>query len=99
MADTMPKALQRQLYTTDGWKKRRRVLFGALYFIAGCIVYLLLFAPDDELRRTIAAALVGLAAVIIPAYVFGAMLDDKSKRETLAAADVEPAPEEEREVE
>lgn len=60
------------------WKHRRRVVFGALFFCAGAIGYLIGAGDDTVLHRAIAEGLVMLAAGIIGSYVFGAAWDDRN---------------------
>lgn len=60
------------------WKHRRRVVFGALFFCAGAIGYLIGAGEDTVLHRAIAEGLVMLAAGIIGSYVFGAAWDDRN---------------------
>jgi hypothetical protein len=64
------------------WKYRRRIIHGALFFIAGFLVYLVERRPDAAVTLTLAPALVAGALGIIGSYVFGAVIDDKNARST-----------------
>lgn len=86
--------IRQQVYSNDNWKKRRKVLFASLAFIAVDVEYLLIFGKDDGLRQNLAMALVGAGVAIIGSYVFGAVWDDNNKRSTMAATDAAPPPEE-----
>lgn len=64
----------------DNWKYRRRVVFGALVWIALMVMYILYRAHDTALYRDVSVALIGAFVAIIGSYVFGAVWDDRSKR-------------------
>lgn len=66
------------------WKYRRRVIFGALIFIAAFLVYLVERRPDAAVTLALAPSLVAGALGIIMAYVFGANADDKNARASRA---------------
>lgn len=68
----------------DGWKYRRRVIFGSLLFISSAMSYILWKAPDSALFRDAFMALSAAGTTIITGYVFGAVWDDNSKRATEA---------------
>ena len=83
------KALRKDAYSNDNWRRRRKVIYASLMFLAACIAYLVFLAPDDELRRSLPLPLLGTFASIILGYAGFATLDDSNKRTTLAAvADV-----------
>lgn len=65
--------------TLDNWRRRRRVIYLSLIFIAGMLVYLAGFAVNDALHQQLAVGLVGAGMAIVIAYVFGAAWDDKNK--------------------
>ncbi len=83
-------AIRKDAYSNDNWKRRRKVIYASLGFLAGCIGYLVFFAPDDELRRSLGIPLCGTFASIVLGYAGFATLDDNNKRSTLAATDVPP---------
>lgn len=66
----------------DNWKYRRRAVMGSLLFSAGMLVYLVGWAPDDMLRRSIAEGLLYCATAIVLGYIFGAVLDDWKRPKT-----------------
>lgn len=68
------------LPTPDPWKRRRRVIYGALIFIAGNLAYLEV-APDDALHQQLALGFITAGTGIIGTYVFGAAWDDKNRRD------------------
>lgn len=70
--------------TQDNWRRRRKVMFGALIFIAVNLQYLVLFGKPDSLRETIALGLIGAGLGIIGSYVFGAVWDDSNRRKAIA---------------
>jgi hypothetical protein len=87
------KALRKDAYSNDNWRRRRKVIFASLVFFGALIAYLVFLAPDDELRRTMALPLVGAFVSIATAYFGFATLDDNNKRSTLAVADPVAEPE------
>lgn len=76
----------------DGWPIRRRVMFGALLFIAGNVQYLAVWGNDTALNSTIATNLLWVGGGIIGAYVFGAVWDDMNRRDTMLQYDTTYAP-------
>lgn len=63
------------------WTIRRRIIFSSLIFCAFCIAYILFFGDDTRLNESIILGAFGLAGTVIGAYCFGAVWDDKTKRE------------------
>lgn len=76
----------------DGWPIRRRVMFGALLFIAANVQYLAVWGNDTALNSTIATNLLWVGGGIIGAYVFGAVWDDMNRRDTMLQYDTTYAP-------
>jgi peptidoglycan/LPS O-acetylase OafA/YrhL len=68
----------------DNWKIRRRVVFGALGYIAIMLAYIVLIGTDSALFGQVAVGLIGAAVAIIGSYVFGAVWDDNGKRRLMA---------------
>lgn len=67
------------------WGRRRRLIYGTLAFCllsAVAIQVAAHFGIDTALLNTIAAANYTLAGATLTSYVFGAVVDDKSARET-----------------
>lgn len=56
----------------------------SLLCIAVWLSHLVFFAPDDELRQTLANGLILAGVAIIGQYVFGAVIDDKNLMSHLA---------------
>lgn len=71
----------------DNWKIRRRVVFGALGYIAVALTYIILIGTDSALFGQVAVGMIGAAVAIIGSYVFGAVFDDNGKRKLMAARD------------
>ena len=71
----------------DNWKIRRRVVFGALGYIAIMLAYIVLVGTDSALFGQVAVGLIGAAVAIIGSYVFGAVWDDNGKRRLMAERD------------
>lgn len=88
------KAIRRQVYSNDNWNKRRKVIYASLAFFGALIAYLTLWAPDDELRRSLALPVVGAFVSIVLGYAGFAVMDDSNKRSTLAASELAPPLEE-----
>ncbi|MBS7737952.1 hypothetical protein [Chelatococcus sp. HY11] len=68
----------------DNWKIRRRVVFGALGYIAIMLAYIVFVGTDSALFGQVAVGLIGAAVAIIGSYVFGAVFDDNGKRRLMA---------------
>lgn len=64
----------------DGWRYRRRALFGWLIFAAIALAYLIVWGKDNELHKTIGDALVWGSSANLMAYIAGAVADDTLKR-------------------
>jgi hypothetical protein len=79
--------------TSDNWKKRRRIMHWALLFIGANLVYLQKFAPDDALHQQLGIGFIGAGTAIIGSYVFGAVWDEKNKRDALQAVTNPPSSE------
>ena len=61
------------------WRHRRRMIYGALIFIALSLTYLMLLGNDESrLHETLAFGLMTGGFGIISSYVFGAIWDDKN---------------------
>ncbi|MBS7697863.1 MULTISPECIES: hypothetical protein [unclassified Chelatococcus] len=71
----------------DNWKIRRRVVFGALGYIAIMLAFIVLVGTDSALFGQVAVGLIGAAVAIIGSYVFGAVWDDNGKRRLMAERD------------
>ena len=52
------------------WKNRRRVIFGALFFCAGVVLYVLWEGTDSRVNETAITMSFFLAGSIIGSYVF-----------------------------
>ena len=59
------------------WENRRRVIFLSLLYCAGVISYITGWGEDTTLNKAIIESAFLLAGMIIGAYVFGAVWDDK----------------------
>lgn len=71
------------------WRRRRRVIYGALLFCAGGVAFALAWPGDATgapVRGQIAMGLVLLAGSVIGSYVFGAVWDDHNARQALPPA-------------
>lgn len=76
------------------WLRRRLIIYVTLAFcLASAIVLEIaaLFGLDSTLLNTNVASVYTLAGAVITAYVFAAVVDDKSARETAVAVDVAAA--------
>ncbi len=80
---TPAKAAAVREMSADNWRRRRKVMFAALGFIAANLQYLIIWGKPDSLRETIAIGLVGAGVGIIGSYVFGAVWDDSNRRKAL----------------
>ncbi|MGE0737448.1 MAG: hypothetical protein AB7P50_22135 [Alphaproteobacteria bacterium] len=69
MSETIPPTV---------WKRRRKIIFGTLWFCAAAIAYLTVWGKDTALHSNIALGAFGLAGMVIGAYCFGAVWDDKN---------------------
>jgi len=68
--------------TKDNWKFRRQLIFGG-YRLA---VFMILFGAvtfwfDTDVSNTLVVSGTSLVSIILTAYVAGATMDDKGKRE------------------
>lgn len=71
---------------SSAWKVRRRIVISTILWCAALISWILIFAMSDSLRETGVLALAGLMSATIGSYVFGAVWDDNSIRETGVAS-------------
>jgi hypothetical protein len=55
----------------DAWKIRHRIVIGSLVFIAGTIVYALVFEQTEAIAQTTLTMGYSTGGGIIGAYVFG----------------------------
>ena len=62
------------------WTKRRRIIHATLIYCAVAVPAFTVWRPDSTLVAQVVLALIGLAASVIGAYVFGATWDDKNAR-------------------
>lgn len=76
----------------DGWAIRRRVMILSLLYCAGNVQYLLMFGLDSQLNRELGSTLVYAGVAIIGSYVFGAVWDDKDRRNTMREYDTTYSP-------
>lgn len=60
---------------SDSWKIRRRFVTLTLLYCACAVGYLIVFGPDDELRRAAMNGLILLAGATLQGYVFGVIFD------------------------
>lgn len=58
------------------WAKRRRVIYAALLFCAGMVVWIVAKGGESSLYETVVTASFVLAGSVIGSYVFGAAWDD-----------------------
>lgn len=75
----------------DGWKYRRRIVFGTLIWLVINLEYLILFGEDSALNQQAFIAMIGLFGSVVGIYVFGATWDDHSKRTFGSEGDEEQA--------
>ena len=66
---------------SPGWAVRRRIIFTTLIFCALCVVYIIFKGNDTRVYETVVMSAFALAGMVIGSYVFGAVWDDKSRRE------------------
>lgn len=62
------------------WKRRRRIIHGALIFCATLVSIIAAIGGDTDLNRTIVTSCFALATLIISTYVLGATWDDLNTR-------------------
>lgn len=77
--------MARNPYGQFEWGRRRRIIYGTLVFCLTSAIAIQIaahFGVDTALLNTIAAANYTLAGATITSYVFGAVVDDKSARES-----------------
>jgi len=74
---------------TDNWPRRRKWMSFALIWLAGNVQYILIMGKDTAVNEQALTTMVTAFVSIICFYVFGAVWDDKSKRDTLVAAKVD----------
>lgn len=60
---------------SDSWKIRRRLVFMTELYCATAVGYLIIWGPDDELRRAAVNGLILLAGATLQGYVFGVIFD------------------------
>lgn len=77
------KVVKELLVDGDNWPARRRVLFFALLFCFGNVQYLILWGDDTSLHKETVSTLLWVLAAIIGTYVFGAVWDDRNRRDTM----------------
>lgn len=78
--DAPEKVERPRSLVTDNWKKRRRVMYLALLFIAGTVQEILLTGADTSVNQQAIVALIAAGAAVIGSYVFGATWEDIHKR-------------------
>lgn len=71
-----------QILLNDNWKKRRLWMIVALLWLGGNAQYLMVWGKDTVINQNALVTLLGAFVSIIFAYVFGAVWDDTSKRES-----------------
>lgn len=60
------------------WAKRRPLIYLALLFCGGEIVYLTAFAVDNEINQTLALVIPTAGFGVLGSYVFGAVWDSSN---------------------
>ena len=79
MTDVTVEQPQAPAVPPKQWVHRRRMIYGALIFIALSLTYLMLLGNDESrLHETLAFGFMTGGFGIISSYVFGAIWDDKN---------------------
>ena len=84
----LPQGVIRTLYD-DNWKRRRKVMFLALIYIAVVVLWIVVDGADTALNQQVAIALIAAGTAIIGSYVFGAVWDDNNKRTRIDSSNFE----------
>jgi hypothetical protein len=63
------------------WVMRRRIILTTLLYCALASAYIIFKGTDSRVYETVIMSSFGLAGMVIGSYVFGAVWDDKSRRE------------------
>ena len=64
------------------WSFRRRVVIATLFFCAGVVVKVTVWGHQSEgIGEALVTMAFGLAGTVIGSYIFGAVWNDKGKRE------------------
>ena len=68
--------------SADGWRFRRQLIFGGYRLSVAMIIFgALTFIWDTQVSNTLIVSGTSLMSIILTAYVAGATIDDKGKRE------------------
>jgi len=68
--------------TKDSWKFRRQLVFGGYRLSVAMIVFgALTFLWDTQVSNTLIVSGTSMISIILTAYVAGATIDDRGKRE------------------
>jgi len=66
----------------DGWRFRRQLIFGGYRLAVAMILFgALTFLWDTQVSNTLIVSGTSLISIILTAYVAGATMDDRGKRE------------------
>lgn len=82
LSHTQTKKVVKELLV-DGWPTRRRVMYFTLAYCFGNVEYLVFFGEDTALNRETITTLLYILVPIIGTYVFGAIWDDRNRRDTM----------------
>jgi len=67
---------------TDGWRFRRQLIFGGYRLSVAMIIFgALTFIWDTQVSNTLIVSGTSLISIILTAYVAGATIEDRGKRE------------------
>lgn len=67
------------------WSVRRKIILTTLLYCGLAVTYVIVAGVDTRVYETVVMSSFGLAGMVIGSYVFGAVWDDRSRREMSTA--------------